>query len=118
MCLQLLLNPFVGRELAQVLGDLPAVLNREEPQVAVPLVEHEVVGLPNLFGGGSEGGEGVGVARAGEFPDYAIKVAWVGAEGGQLGGVVVDLIFPGCHVGRCFDGQDLRFPAIGLVYQL
>ena len=31
VCLQLLLNPFVGGELAQALGDLPAVLDCEEP---------------------------------------------------------------------------------------
>ena len=28
---ELLLNPFVGGELAQALGDLPAVFNRVEP---------------------------------------------------------------------------------------
>ena len=31
VCLQLLLNPFIGWALAQALGDLPAVLDREEP---------------------------------------------------------------------------------------
>ena len=112
---ELLLDPFVGGELAQALGDLPAVLDREKPQVAGPLAEHEVVCLPDLFRGGSEGGEGVGVARACEFPDYAIEVAWVGADGGHLSGVVVDFIVPGSHVGRWLDGRDLRFPAIGLV---
>ena len=106
---ELLLDPFVGGELAQALGDLPVVFDREEPQLAVPLAEHEVVCLPDLFGGGSEGGEGVGVARAGEFPDYAIEVAWVGADGGHLGGVVVDLLVPGSHVGRWFDGRNLLF---------
>ena len=115
---KLLLNPFVGGELAQALGDLPAVLDHEEPQVAIPLAKHEVVCLPDLFRGGSEGGEGVGVARAREFPDYAIKVSWVGADGGHLGGVVVDFIVPGRHVGRWLDGRDLRFLAIGLVYLL
>ena len=59
--------------------------------------EHEVVGLPDFFGGGSEGGEGVGVARAGEFPHYTIEVAWVGADGGHLQVVVVDFIIPGRH---------------------
>ena len=115
---KLLLYPFVGGELAQALGDLPAVLDREEPQVTVPLAEHEVVCPPDLFGGGSEGGEGVGVARAREFPDYAIEVAWVGADGGHLGGMVVDFIVPGSHVGRWSDGQDRRFLAIGLDYLL
>ena len=72
---ELLLYPFIGGELAQAFGDLPAVLDREEPQVTVPLAQHEVVGLPYLFWGGSEGGEGVGKARAGEFPDNAVEVA-------------------------------------------
>ena len=94
---QLLLNPFVGGEVAQALEDLPVVLDHEEPQVAIPLAEHEVVCLPDLFWRGSEGGEGVGVARASEFPNYAIKVAWVGADGSHLGSVVVDFIFPGGH---------------------
>ena len=58
-----------------------------------------MVGLPNLLGGGSEGGKGVGVARAGEFPDYAIEVGWVGADGGHLEGMVVDFIIPRRHVG-------------------
>ena len=49
---ELLLDPFVGGELAQALGDLPTVFNRKEPQVAVPLAEHEVVCLPYLFCGG------------------------------------------------------------------
>ena len=71
-----------------------------------------------MFWGGSEGGEGIGVARAGEFPDYAIEVAWFSADGGHLGGVVVDLIVPGSHVGRWFDGRNLLFPAEGFVYLL
>ena len=96
---ELLLYPLVGGELAQALGDLPAVFDREEPQVTVPLAEHEVVCLPYLLRGGSEGGEGVGKARAGEFPDYAIKVAILVADGGHLGCVLVDLSIPGRHVG-------------------
>ena len=61
--------------------------------------KHEVVCLPNLLRGGSEGGVGVGVARAGEFPDYAIEVTWVGVDGGHLKGMVVDFIIPRRHVG-------------------
>ena len=90
----MLLNPFVGGELAQALGDLPAVLDREEPQVAIPLVEHEVVCLPDLFGGSSEGGEGVGEAGACEFPDDAVEVAWVGLDGGHLGRMGVNHSVP------------------------
>ena len=95
---ELLLDPFVGGELAQALGDLPAVFDREEPQVAVPLAQHEVVCLAYLFGGGSEGGESVGKARAGEFPDDAVEVAILVADGGHLGCMVVDLSIPGRHV--------------------
>ena len=91
---ELLLYPFIGGELAQALGDLPAVLDREEPQVTVPWAQHEVVGLPDLFGGGSEGGEGVGKARADEFPGNNIEVAMLVADGGHLGGMGVDLGFP------------------------
>ena len=56
-----------------------------------------MVCLSDLFRRGSEGGKGIGVARAGEFPDYAIKMALVGADGGHLGGMVVDFIVPGRH---------------------
>ena len=93
-----LLDPCVGGELAQALGDLPAVFNREEPQVAVPLAQQEVVCLPYLLRGGSEGGKGVGKARAGEFPDNAVEVAILVADGGHLGCVVVDLSVPRRHV--------------------
>ena len=95
---ELLLNPFVGGELAQTLGDLPTVFNREEPQVAIPLAQHEVVCLPYLLGGGSEGGEGVGKARAGEFPDDAVEVAILVVDGGHLGCMGVDFFIPARHV--------------------
>ena len=96
---ELLLYPLIGRELAQALGDLPAVFNRKEPQVAVPLAEHEVDCLPYLFEGGSEGGEGVGEAGVSEFPDDAVEVAWAGSDGSHLGRMGVDLGFPRRHVG-------------------
>ena len=79
----------------------------------VTWTEHEVVGLPYLFGGGSEGDEGVGKDGASEFPDNAVEVAWVGADGGHLGRMGVDFVFPSGH-----DARDLSFPAIGLVYLL
>ena len=94
---ELLLYPLVGGELAQALGDLPAVLDREEPQVAVLLAQHEVVCLSYLFGGGSEGGEGVGKARAGEFPDNAVEVAILVSDGSHLGCMGVDLGIPRRH---------------------
>ena len=53
--MELLLYPFVGGELAQALGDLPAVLDREEPQVAIPLAEQEVVRLRICFGEAQRG---------------------------------------------------------------
>ena len=91
---ELLLDPFGGGELAQALADLPAEFHREEPQVAVPLAKHEVVCLPDLLWRGSEGGEGVGKARAGEFPDNAVEAAFVVADGGHLGRMGVDFGIP------------------------
>ena len=114
--MELLLYPFVGGELAQALGDVPVVLDREESQVAVPLVQHEVVCLPYLFWGGSEGGEGIGEAGSSEFPDYAIEMAWVVVEGGHLCCMGVDLRIPERHFFE--NKRDLRFRAIGSVYLL
>ena len=96
---ELLLYPFLGGELAQALGDFPAVFDREETQVAVPLAQHEVVCLPYLFWEGSDGGEGVGKARAGDFPENAIEVAFVVGDGSHLGCMGVYLSIPGRHVG-------------------
>ena len=74
---------------------------------------------PNLFWGGSEGGEGVGVARAGEFPDYAIEVAMLVADGGHLGCMGVDLGIPGRHVvGAEWWVGGIFVSAIGSVYLL
>ena len=75
---QLLLYPLVGGELAQILGDLSAVFNCEEPQVAIPFAEHVVVGLPALFRAESEWEEGVGEAGARQFHDNAVEEAWLG----------------------------------------
>ena len=99
--MQLLLYPLVGGELAQVLGNLLAVFNHEEPQVAILLAEHELVCLPYLFGGGSEGGEGVGEAVAREFPDDAVEVAWVGSDGSHLSRMGVNLSIPRRHFCGC-----------------
>ena len=94
---ELLLYPFVGRELAQALGDLPAVFDCKEPHVTVPLAEHEVVCLPYLFGGGSEEGEGVGEAGSSKFPDDAIEMAQVVVEGGHLCRVDIVYVVPRQH---------------------
>ena len=96
---QLLLNPLVGGELTQILGNLSAVFDHEASQVAVPGAKHEVVCLPELLGGGSEWEVGVGKAGAREFRDNAFEVAWVGSDGGHLGRMGIDLGFPRGHVG-------------------
>ena len=51
---ELLLNSGKGGVLPQIGCDLSAVLNCKQTKVAVALLEHEVVGLPDLFGGCSE----------------------------------------------------------------
>ena len=33
----------------QALGDLPAVLDRKEPEAAITSFQHKVISLPNLF---------------------------------------------------------------------
>ena len=95
---ELLLDLLVPRELAQALGDLPAVLDHKEPQVAIPLEEHEVVCLPDLLGEGSEWEEGVCEAGAGECPDNTVEEARLGWDGGHLSRVGVDLGVPGGHL--------------------
>ena len=74
------------------------VFNCEQPQIAVPLAEQEVVCLPDLLGEGSEGGEGVDEAEVREFPDDDVEVAWVGSNGGNLGRMCIDLCIPTRHV--------------------
>ena len=104
---ELLLNPLVGRELAQALGDLPVLFDREEPQAAVSWAEHEVVRLPYLLWGGSEWGDGVGKARPGKFLEYAVEAAFVVADGGHLDCMGVDFGIPedmAVVVGRWVDG--------------
>ena len=74
---------------------MSAVLDRKQAKVAVALLEHEVVCLPYLFGGGLEGEPGVGEARFGEGGVGAVLVAVflglclldVGGDGGAPGGV-------------------------------
>ena len=94
---ELLLYPFVGGELAQALGNLPEVFDHKKPQEAIFLAEHEVLCLPYLLRGGSEGGDDVGKAGSCEFPDDAIEMAKAVAEGGHLYHVGVDLIVPRRH---------------------
>ena len=54
--------------------NLSAVLDRKQTEVAVALLEHEVVGLPNLFVGGLEGEPGIGKAG---FVNLAYAVSWL-----------------------------------------
>ena len=93
---KLLLDPGVGGVLPQTGCDLPAVLDRKQTEVAVALLEHKVVCLPYLFGGGTEWEPGVGEARFGEGAVSTVLVAGfcglglldVGGDGGGPGGVV------------------------------
>ena len=52
---ELCLHLAEGGVLTQAGCNLSAVLERKQTEVAVSLLEHEVVGLPDLFGGGLEG---------------------------------------------------------------
>ena len=93
---ELSLDTREGGVLPQAGCDLPAVFNRKQTVVAVALLEHEVVRLPNLFGGGTEGKSGICEARFGEGGVGAVCVAVlfglggseVGGDGGAPGGVV------------------------------
>ena len=96
VCAELLLDTGKGGVLPQAGCNLSAVFDRKQAQVAVALLEHEVVCLPNLFWGGLEREPGVGEARFGEFGVSAVLVAaflglccWdVGGDGGAPGRVV------------------------------
>ena len=70
------------------------VFNCEQPQVVVPLADYEVVCLPYMLWGGTEGGVSGGEARASEFPDDAVEETWVGSDGRYLGHMGVDLRIP------------------------
>ena len=96
---ELLLDTREGGVLPQAACDLSAVLDRKQAKVAVALLEHEVVYLPDLFGGGTEGEpaiceawfgvRGVSPVRVAVF--LGLGVLDVGGNGCRLGGVV------GCH---------------------
>ena len=116
--LELLLNPLVGGELAQVLGDLPAVLDREEPQVAVPLAEHVVVCLSDVFRRGSEGGEGVGVPGLVNFLTMPSRWPWLMRMAATLAAWLLISSSQEDIFLVMMDGRDLRFQATGLVYLL
>lgn len=48
-----------------VLDNLSAVFDREEAEVAILRLKHEMVGLPDLAGGGLESGHSIGEAGRG-----------------------------------------------------
>ena len=95
---ELLLDSGVGGVLPQTGCDLSAVLDRKQAKVAVALLEHEVVCLPNLFGGGSEGEPGVCEARFGDGGAGAIL--WAFIRGLCLGDLTGDCLAPGGCGGR------------------
>ena len=73
--------------------DLSAVFDCKQAEVAVALLDHEVVCLPYLFGGGLEGEPGVCEARFGEGGVGAILRAFL--QGLCLGEVVGNCLAPG-----------------------
>ena len=101
---ELLLDMGEGGLLPQTCCDLSAVLNRKQPKVAVALLKHEVVCLPDLLRGGLEWEPGIDKDRFGECGVGAVLVAVflglrgldVGGDGSALGGVI------GCHDERSF----------------
>ena len=92
---ELSLDTGEGGVLPQAGCDLSAVFDRKQAKVAVALLEHEVVGLPDLLRGGTKGKSGVSEARFGEGGVGAAGVAVflslggseVGVDGGAPGGV-------------------------------
>ena len=99
---ELLLDMRKGGVLPQAGCDLSAVFDRKQVKVAVALLEHEVVCLPYLFRGGTEGKPGVGEARIGEgrigaagvAVSFGFGVLDVGGDGGAPGRI------GGRHFGR------------------
>ena len=92
----LLLNTREGGVSPQRGGDLPAVFDYKQSEVAVALLEHEVVCLPDLFRGSTEGQPGIGEPWFGEGGICAILLAVffglgsleVGGDSGAPGRVV------------------------------
>ena len=77
MCAELFLDARKGGVLPLTGCNLSAVFNRKQEEVAVALLEHKVVCLPYLLGGGTEGEPGVGEARFGEGGVGAFLVAFI-----------------------------------------
>ena len=113
---ELLLDSGKGGVLPQTGCDLSAVLDRKQAKVAVALLEHEVVCLPDLFRGGSEGKPGIGEARFGEGGMGAAGVAVLFGLGGlDVGG---DCSAPRGVGGRHFFGRVNEASRCRFVYLL
>ena len=94
MFAELVLNVGKGWVCAQALGDLSAVSDREEAQVAVAVLEHQVVGFPDLFGGSRKREDSVCESWLSESGDYAIGFFDVCPKLGGMGGELVELGTP------------------------
>ena len=87
-----------GGLLPQASRDLSAVLNHKQTEVAVSLLEHEVVCLPYLLWGGLEWEPGICEARFGESGVNAVLRAFLrGFCFGEVGG---DCLAQGGSAGR------------------
>ena len=93
ICAELSLDTRERGVLPQAGCNLSAVLDRKQAEVAVALLEHKVVCLPYLLGGGMEGEPGIGEPWIGECGVYAVFLAVflrlcvfdVGGNGGTPG---------------------------------
>ena len=93
VCAELSLDTRKRGVLPQAGCNLSAVLNRKQAEVAVALLEHEVVCLPYLLGGGTEREPGIGEPWFGECGVFAIFLAvflglcvvHMGVDGGAPG---------------------------------
>ena len=75
VCTELFLNAGECGVVPQVSRDLSPVFDSEMAEVAVALLQHEVICLPDLFGGGSEEKPGICEARFAECGVDAVFVA-------------------------------------------
>ena len=93
---ELWLNARKGWVCTQALGDLLAVSDREKSQVAVAVLEHQVVGFSDLFVGSREREDSVCEFWFGEGGNYAIGGFFDGCPKlGGMGGELVEFGTPG-----------------------
>ena len=97
VCAQLLLYTSEGGVLPQAGCNFSVVLDHNQAKVAVALLEHKVVCLPDLLRGGTKVEPGVGEARLGECHIgtrflavfLGLRSSDVGGDGSGPGGSVV-----------------------------